>query len=86
MMPAAAVEVALTHRAGTGCAEADVRPVEPVGDRHPFAYMFFPDLAKATAEFARVLKPGGRLCSSVWAGPGENPSSPRPAPTSKTAR
>ena len=38
-----------------------------------FGYMFFPDLAKATAEFARVLRPGGRLCSSVWAGPGENP-------------
>jgi SAM-dependent methyltransferase len=36
-------------------------------------YMFFPDVAKATAEFARVLKPGGRVCSSVWAGPGENP-------------
>jgi SAM-dependent methyltransferase len=35
--------------------------------------MFFPDLARATAEFARVLRPGGRLCSSVWAGPGENP-------------
>ena len=26
-----------------------------------FGYMFFPDVAKATAEFARVLKPGGRL-------------------------
>jgi SAM-dependent methyltransferase len=38
-----------------------------------FGYMFFPDVAKATAEFARVLKPGGRLCSSVWAGPQENP-------------
>jgi SAM-dependent methyltransferase len=38
-----------------------------------FGYMFFPDVAKATGEFARVLKPGGRLCSSVWAGPGENP-------------
>ena len=31
-----------------------------------FGYMFFPDLAKATSEFARVLKPGGRLCSAVW--------------------
>ncbi len=38
-----------------------------------FGYMFFPDLANATAEFTRVLKPGGRLCSSVWAGPADNP-------------
>lgn len=38
-----------------------------------FGYMFFPDLATATAEFARVLRPGGRLCSSVWVKPDENP-------------
>jgi ubiquinone/menaquinone biosynthesis C-methylase UbiE len=38
-----------------------------------FGYMFLPDLAKATTEFARVLKPGGRLCSSVWVRPSENP-------------
>ena len=38
-----------------------------------FGYMFFPDVAKATAEFARVLKPGGRLCSSVWVKPEKNP-------------
>src|SRR3954470_15406263 len=38
-----------------------------------FGYMFFPDGAKATSELARVLKPGGRLCSSVWVKPGENP-------------
>jgi SAM-dependent methyltransferase len=38
-----------------------------------FGYMFFPDLAKATAQFARVLKRGGRLCSSVWVKPEENP-------------
>jgi SAM-dependent methyltransferase len=38
-----------------------------------FGYMFFPDIVKATAEFARVLKPGGRLCSSVWVKPEENP-------------
>jgi SAM-dependent methyltransferase len=38
-----------------------------------FGYMFFPDLAKATAEFVRVLKPGGRLCASVWVKPEENP-------------
>ncbi len=38
-----------------------------------FGYMFFPDVAEATAEFTRVLKPGGRLCSSVWVKPEENP-------------
>jgi len=38
-----------------------------------FGYMFFPDGDKATAEFVRVLKPGGRLCSSVWVNPAENP-------------
>lgn len=38
-----------------------------------FGYMFFPDMIKATAEFVRVLKPGGRLCSSVWVKPAENP-------------
>ena len=38
-----------------------------------FGYMFFPDMAAATAEFARVLRPGGRLCSSVWVRPDENP-------------
>jgi SAM-dependent methyltransferase len=38
-----------------------------------FGYMFFPDLAGATAEFARVLRPGGRLCSSVWIRPEDNP-------------
>ncbi|MBV8979643.1 MAG: class I SAM-dependent methyltransferase [Acidimicrobiia bacterium] len=38
-----------------------------------FGYMFFPDVTKATAEFARVLKTGGRLASSVWIKPDENP-------------
>jgi SAM-dependent methyltransferase len=38
-----------------------------------FGYMFFPDAVKATTEIARVLKPGGRLCSSVWVKPEENP-------------
>ena len=38
-----------------------------------FGYMFLPDMAKATEEFRRVLKPGGRVCSSVWVKPDENP-------------
>jgi SAM-dependent methyltransferase len=38
-----------------------------------FGYMFFPDLGAATAEFARVLEPRGRLCASVWVDPDANP-------------
>jgi SAM-dependent methyltransferase len=38
-----------------------------------FGYMFFPDAAAATAELVRVLRPGGRLCSSVWIDPERNP-------------
>jgi ubiquinone/menaquinone biosynthesis C-methylase UbiE len=38
-----------------------------------FGYMFFPDLAAATIELARVLKPGGRLCAAVWVRPDANP-------------
>jgi ubiquinone/menaquinone biosynthesis C-methylase UbiE len=38
-----------------------------------FGYMFFPDPAKATAEFRRVLKPGGRVAAAVWAPPADNP-------------
>ena len=38
-----------------------------------FGYMFFPDGAKATSEFVRVLKPGGRLGASVWIEPERNP-------------
>ena len=38
-----------------------------------FGYMFFPDAAQATAEFVRVLEPGGRLCASVWVKPDDNP-------------
>lgn len=51
----------------------------PVGDATfdsisvRFGYMFFPDMGRATTEFARVLKPGGLLCSSVWVKPEENP-------------
>ena len=38
-----------------------------------FGYMFFPDVAKATAEFARVLRPGGRAACRSGPGPGGEP-------------
>lgn len=38
-----------------------------------FGFMFFPDIARAVVELKRVLKPGGRLCTAVWAEPAGNP-------------
>lgn len=38
-----------------------------------FGFMFFPDIPRAVSELRRVLKPGGRLCTAVWAGPEGNP-------------
>lgn len=38
-----------------------------------FGIMFFEDKAKALAEFARVLAPGGRLAFSVWESHERNP-------------
>jgi SAM-dependent methyltransferase len=38
-----------------------------------FGFMFLPDLAAATAEIHRVLKPGGRVGAAVWIDPSANP-------------
>ena len=35
-------------------------------------FMFFPDMLLAAKEMARVLKPGGKIAVSVWAGPEKN--------------
>lgn len=37
-----------------------------------FGYMFFPDVKLATQEIARVLKPGGRIATTVWNVPEKN--------------
>ena len=36
-------------------------------------FMFFPDMILAAQEMYRVLRPGGRLATSVWSGPDHNP-------------
>ncbi len=36
-------------------------------------FMFFPDMLLAAKEMHRVLRPGGRLATSVWATPPQNP-------------
>jgi ubiquinone/menaquinone biosynthesis C-methylase UbiE len=37
-----------------------------------FGFMFFPDMQLAANEMARVLKPGGRMATSVWDVPEKN--------------
>jgi ubiquinone/menaquinone biosynthesis C-methylase UbiE len=38
-----------------------------------FGFMFFPDIPAAVNELKRVLRPGGKLCTAVWAEPEGNP-------------
>lgn len=38
-----------------------------------FGFMFFPDVAVAAREFARVTKPGARIAAAVWGEPAKNP-------------
>jgi ubiquinone/menaquinone biosynthesis C-methylase UbiE len=39
-----------------------------------FCLMFLPEIPKATAEIARVLRPGGWVAAAVWSSPEKNPS------------
>jgi ubiquinone/menaquinone biosynthesis C-methylase UbiE len=39
-----------------------------------FCLMFLPEIPKAAAGIARVLKPGGWLAAAVWSAPEKNPS------------
>ncbi len=38
-----------------------------------FGFMFFPDVDLSMKEFARVAKPGARICAAVWDVPERNP-------------
>ncbi|MFA6084116.1 class I SAM-dependent methyltransferase [Mucilaginibacter sp.] len=37
-----------------------------------FGFMFFPDMELAAKEMVRVLKPGGKIATSVWSAPEKN--------------
>ncbi len=39
-----------------------------------FCLMFLPEIPRAAAEIARILKPGGWLAAAVWSAPDKNPS------------
>ncbi|NWF71558.1 MAG: class I SAM-dependent methyltransferase [Nitrospirae bacterium] len=39
-----------------------------------FCLMFLPEIPKAAAEIARVLRPGGWVATAVWSAPERNPS------------
>ena len=39
-----------------------------------FCLMFLPEIPKAAAEIARVLRPGGWVAGAVWSSPDKNPS------------
>jgi len=50
----------------------DVNTFDAVTSR--FCLMFLPEIPKATAEIARVLRPGGWVAAAVWSAPDKNPS------------
>lgn len=77
------LEVAKEHSVAKGirnydCLVADVSelPFEDSTFDHVscrMGFMFFPDMKMALSEMVRVLKPGGKICASVWTGPESNP-------------
>ena len=78
-MLATAVEKA--NRLGLSNYQTQVADVSqlPFEDAHfdavscRMGFMFFPNMGQAAQEMVRVLQPGGRLATSVWAGPEQNP-------------
>lgn len=76
------LEVAREKAAAAGITNVEFREADanalPFADntfdeiscRHGF--MFFPDMQQAANEMVRVLKPGGRIATTVWAAPEKN--------------
>ncbi len=77
------LDVAKKNAAGRGITNVEFREADagnlPFDDATfdsltcRFGFMFFPDTAQAAREFARVLRPGGRVAASVWVEPADNP-------------
>lgn len=62
----------ISFRAGdVGLLPFEDRSFDAVTSR--FCLMFLPEIPKAVAEIARVLKPGGYLAAAVWSLPEKNP-------------
>jgi ubiquinone/menaquinone biosynthesis C-methylase UbiE len=77
MLQVAREKVAAAGVANVACQPADASAL-PFDD-HSFdavscrlGFMFFPDMAQAAREMARVLKPGGRIATTVWGAPEKN--------------
>ena len=54
------------------CLPFDANSFDAVTSR--FCLMFLPEIPKAVAEIARVLKPGAWVAAAVWSSPDKNPS------------
>lgn len=82
-LPEAMLAVATQNAARRGLRNFETRACEagalPFADASfdavlcRFGFMFFPDVDAAACEFARVAKPGARICAAVWGAPGKNP-------------
>jgi SAM-dependent methyltransferase len=76
------LQVARDKAAAAGIANAEFRSADacelPFEDNTfdavscRLGYMFFPDMQRAAQEMARVLKPGGRIATTVWGAPEKN--------------
>lgn len=76
------LQVARDKAAASGLANVEFQPADASAlpfDDNTFdavscrlGYMFFPDMALAAKEMARVLKPGGRIATTVWGSADKN--------------
>ncbi len=88
------LDVARRKAAGLGLANLSFRPAdvttlpfEPASFDAVitrFCLMFLPDVARAVAEIARVVKPGGYVAAAVWSTPDKNPYLRAPIDVIKT--